>query len=232
MTKQKPLLTPSQEKALAILAAHGPIRPREFAKKMWPNSEGWQHVVGCGPNGSHRGGGMYQAGGSYLGKLCRQGWARLQYHAHLLDQGRIWREGYTLTPAGREVLLAHLQVSGAAQPDQPAAPASSSIAPPQLAASDCTANLFGALARDGFRFRRVQQLQEKLDQPTIEQARAIYARWLKEQSPGQVPSREVVIALGVLITAAEQGVVMQGLVSWYDETVGCENGTSRRPGDQ
>ena len=34
-------LTPSQTKALKIIRNHGPIRPRVFAKSMWPDSDGW-----------------------------------------------------------------------------------------------------------------------------------------------------------------------------------------------
>lgn len=67
------MITPKQKQALEIVRDYGPIRPREFAEKMWPDSEGWKHSVKCG-NGSHRGGGMYMAGGMYLAKLRKEGW--------------------------------------------------------------------------------------------------------------------------------------------------------------
>lgn len=80
-------LTVSQQRALTILRDHGPLRPREFAKHMWPDSTGWHRSAKCGPNGSHRGGGMYRAGGAYLGKLRARGWvwwAPLPSTAHVL----------------------------------------------------------------------------------------------------------------------------------------------------
>lgn len=62
-------LTHSQRRALEIVQENPGIRPREFAKGMWPDSPGWKRSAKCGPNGAHRGGGMYTAGGAYLGKL-------------------------------------------------------------------------------------------------------------------------------------------------------------------
>jgi len=75
------MLTEPQRRALLILQGQGEqgIRPREFAKAMWPDSPGWQRSVKCGPNGSHRGGGMYTTGGAYLARLVRAGWARKNY---------------------------------------------------------------------------------------------------------------------------------------------------------
>jgi len=91
------MLTEAQHKALKIVRDHGPIRPREFAKAMWPDSPGWKRHCKCGPGGCHQGGGMYTAGGAYLGKLARKGWV-MQRSRRL---GGVYSEdGYILTHAG------------------------------------------------------------------------------------------------------------------------------------
>jgi hypothetical protein len=90
-------LTDSQAKALRILA-EGPIRPREFAKVMWPDSPAWKRTAKCGPNGAHYGGGMYTAAGGYLGRLYRDGLA----HRSLHDAG-----SYIITRKGLDALAAH-----------------------------------------------------------------------------------------------------------------------------
>lgn len=92
-------LTASQRRALEVIREwwtvyRKEIRPREFARRMWPDSPRWQVHVKCGPNGSHRGGGMYLAGGGYLGKLARLG---------LISRGR---DGYALSSAGDKALEA------------------------------------------------------------------------------------------------------------------------------
>ena len=108
MTQKEPIkLTLPQRKALEIVQEFGPIRPREFARKMWPDSRGWRRSARCGPNGSHRGGGMYLAGGGYLGKLCRKGWIRDEYeqvYSLRRKKFELWRKGYTLTSEGRKAL--------------------------------------------------------------------------------------------------------------------------------
>lgn len=58
--------------ALQIIRDNDIRSPREFAKKMWPNSEGWQRVHKVG-HGVHRGAAMALAGGGFLGKLRGQG---------------------------------------------------------------------------------------------------------------------------------------------------------------
>lgn len=95
------MITEKQRQALQIVKEHGPIRPREFAQFMWPDSPGWRHHSKCGPKGSHRGGGMYLAGGNYLGKLRKQGWIKKEY-IHIW--GDIWDKGYILTDEGYKVL--------------------------------------------------------------------------------------------------------------------------------
>lgn len=92
---QSKTLSEAQKKALEIIRDHGPIRPREFARKMWPDSEGWRRSSRAGLYGSSRGGGMNLAAGGYLGKLARKGWIvmlyeRLTYGGH--------SRGYVLTP--------------------------------------------------------------------------------------------------------------------------------------
>jgi len=66
-------LTDFQIKALTILRKHGPLTPREFAEKMWPDSPGWERVHKCGPYGASKGAMMPMAGGAYLGKLRKRG---------------------------------------------------------------------------------------------------------------------------------------------------------------
>lgn len=85
-------MTPSLRRGLEIIRDNPGLRPARFAELMWPNSPGWDRVVKCG-HGSHRGGGMYQAGGGLLGKYSRAGYV-------ILDRNR----GYSLSSAGRKVL--------------------------------------------------------------------------------------------------------------------------------
>lgn len=68
-------MTPFREKALAILRAHGPLRPKAFARLMWPNSPLWKSHTRCGANGVCLGGGMVLAGGGHLGRLRAAGLA-------------------------------------------------------------------------------------------------------------------------------------------------------------
>jgi len=71
-THTYPGKTKSRVKALKILlAADQPMRPKAFAKKMWPDSPGWSSHAKCGPSGVSPGGGMAPAGGALLGRLCR-----------------------------------------------------------------------------------------------------------------------------------------------------------------
>jgi len=93
-------MTESQQRALAIVRDYGPIRPREFAKKMWPDAEAHHHHTKCGPKGVSYGGGMNLAGGGYLGKLAKLGWVQL----HMVYGRRLGSEGYTLTIHGRRAL--------------------------------------------------------------------------------------------------------------------------------
>jgi len=79
--------------ALKLIATKNIRSPSEFAKEMWPNSEGWQRVQNVG-HGAHRGAGMFLAGGSFLGKLRSQG----------LILGGIDQDRIVLTDKGRELL--------------------------------------------------------------------------------------------------------------------------------
>lgn len=92
-------MTDATKRALTIIRDHGPIRPREFADLMWPDSPGHNRYSKCGPKGSHRGGGMYLAAGGYLGKLRRRGLIR--YEDHYLSG---WWLGYVLTDEGKKAL--------------------------------------------------------------------------------------------------------------------------------
>lgn len=74
-------------------------RPTEFARMMWPDSEGWQRVGKIG-HGSHRGVGMILAGGGFLGKLRAQGLIIIS-----LDRDyRSYSNNYYLTSEGRRIL--------------------------------------------------------------------------------------------------------------------------------
>ena len=88
-------ITEKTIQALKIIEEHGPIKPREFAGFMWPDSDRWTNRTKCGPHGVTKGGGMNLAGGGLLGKLRNRG---LVY----------WSEaGHSLTRLGRETLREH-----------------------------------------------------------------------------------------------------------------------------
>lgn len=92
-------LTAGQARALKVIEAESVVRPREFAKLMWPESAGWRRSSRCGPNGVHRGGGMYLAAGGYLGKMAQLGLVRRQFRGALYDE-----DGYKLTEEGKKSL--------------------------------------------------------------------------------------------------------------------------------
>lgn len=92
-------LTLGQVRALEVIEAESVVRPREFAKIMWPESTGWMRSSRCGPNGVHRGGGMCLAAGGYLGKLSKLGLVRQQFRGMLHDE-----DGYALTEEGKKSL--------------------------------------------------------------------------------------------------------------------------------
>lgn len=97
-------LTEAQVKALRILVAVDEIRPREFARKMWPDSPGWKHSHKCGPSGASRGAMMPMVGGGYLGKLTRMD----PPLACSLFRSRRWpfarTSAYVVSKQGREAL--------------------------------------------------------------------------------------------------------------------------------
>lgn len=88
--------SPAVIKALHIVKDNYDIRPREFAKKMWPDSPGWQRSSRSGESGSHRGGGMYLAGGAYLGKLYNAGLLYVNFHQY--------GHGYSISQDGHKML--------------------------------------------------------------------------------------------------------------------------------
>lgn len=83
-------LTKPQTRALRILCDHGPLRPGQFARRMWPDSPGWRRTRM-----------MPMCGGAYLAKLGYRGWARPQSTWSLRDGARY--SGHVLTPKGREL---------------------------------------------------------------------------------------------------------------------------------
>ncbi len=92
-------LTAGQVRALEVIEAAGSIRPRAFAKAMWPESEGWRRQTRCGNNGVTRGGGMCLAGGGYLGKLVQLGVVEQQFRNEFHRQ-----DGFALTDKGKTIL--------------------------------------------------------------------------------------------------------------------------------
>jgi hypothetical protein len=85
----------SQARALAMLAEHGPLRPADFARYMWPDNPNWRRPGKCGAYGSSKGLGMRLAGGGYLGRLCKAGLVRYTQYP---------REGWVLTASGEQLL--------------------------------------------------------------------------------------------------------------------------------
>jgi len=92
-------VTPARLRALTIVRDYGPIRPREFARKMWPDSPRWKSHTKCGNHGVSRGGGMSLAGGGFLGKLYRDGLVNRKYNDTFRSLG-----GYYLTDKGHKAL--------------------------------------------------------------------------------------------------------------------------------
>jgi len=95
-------LTRPQKRALTILDQHAPLRPREFAKRMWPDSPGWKRLHNCGPYGASAGTMMPMCGGAYLAKLGYRGWVRPQWRYTV--GRRAYFCGYVLTSKGRELV--------------------------------------------------------------------------------------------------------------------------------
>ena len=72
------------KKALNILINYPDgIRPRDFAKEMWPDSLMHQRVSNQG-HGAHRGKAAWLCGGSYLRKLENKGLVYSHYDCCLL----------------------------------------------------------------------------------------------------------------------------------------------------
>lgn len=114
-SKESKAPTRAQANALRIIRDHGPLRPREFAQFMWPDSDGWRRSARCGANGSHRGGGMHLAGGGYLGKLRRQGWISPTHKdvlGYVAGSRSLLDLGYVLTAAGKAALDAWFCTQG------------------------------------------------------------------------------------------------------------------------
>lgn len=96
MAETRPKLTEARRRALEIVRDHPGISASNFAARMWPDSEGWQHRRKCGGYGVHNGGGMYVAAGQYLGKLRKIGLVRRDYAKQPPET--------FLTPSGRSAL--------------------------------------------------------------------------------------------------------------------------------
>jgi len=85
-------MTETQARALTILNVdiHDMMTAGHFAKKMWPDSEGWTRVKNTG-NGATSGKGMWLAAGSYLAKLHKKGLVIRSIQGYTVT----WRTSYT-----------------------------------------------------------------------------------------------------------------------------------------
>lgn len=80
------MLSESSRKALNIIAVNPGIGITDFARQMWPDSDGWNKPNSAGKN---RGYGMIRAGQSYLDRLLKTGLiTEKYYHTGLSKQGR------------------------------------------------------------------------------------------------------------------------------------------------
>ena len=89
----------SFQKALEIIRDNEIHSPRQFAKLMWADSDGWKRIHKCG-NGASFGAMMPMAGGGLLGKLRARGLIRTPW----IDD---WNDYYRLTEEGRQCLKSH-----------------------------------------------------------------------------------------------------------------------------
>ncbi len=89
------MISDSTARALLLIRNHGIDSPRQFARFMWPDSDGWKRRSRAGPKGVSRGGGMNLAAGGYLGKLERR---------KLISRSVTVRLPYRLTEEGSAAL--------------------------------------------------------------------------------------------------------------------------------
>ena len=75
-------LSPAARRALEILSSGVDFTAKEFASKMWPDSDGWDRVSNAGTHGSRSGAGMWRAGGSFLSVLRARGYVIRMYSSH------------------------------------------------------------------------------------------------------------------------------------------------------
>lgn len=80
-------------KALRLIATKDIGCPYDFARAMWPDSDGWRRVHKLG-HGSSKGAAMALAAGGFLGKLRAQGFVKWLYAPDVI----------VLTDKGRELL--------------------------------------------------------------------------------------------------------------------------------
>lgn len=93
-------INPKSEKtqqALKVIRDRNIESPRQFARLMWPDSDGWHVGVRSG-GGTVRGRQMFTAGGAYLARLVKAG---LVYVVHRSGSRR-----WVLTKQGKEALVA------------------------------------------------------------------------------------------------------------------------------
>lgn len=91
-------LSESQRRALGIIKEFPSVGPRDFARMMWPDSPGWKSSSGHGAH-TRRGGGMWLAGGAYLGRLRAAGLIVTSYY-----YGHRRHPAHSLTLLAKELL--------------------------------------------------------------------------------------------------------------------------------
>lgn len=97
-TKGTPL-TPKALQALRIIRDHGrPMRAREFARQMWPDSPSWTRA-----SGHKREKGILRVAGAFLRRL-EEKWQLVRQESHYWGDDPPRLLGYVLTTAGARIL--------------------------------------------------------------------------------------------------------------------------------
>jgi hypothetical protein len=106
-------LTEAQTRQLIILGANPDITPAEFARKAWPEAEGWKKICRAGAGRNHKdeyheveGGAMNITAGAALGKLFRAGLAE-----YIIPAGKRGRY-YKITMDGEKALARSRKLYG------------------------------------------------------------------------------------------------------------------------
>lgn len=88
-------MTPTQLRAVQIIAAHDIRSAHQFARLMWPDAAGWRVACRAGPHGVAKGKAMWTMAGGYITRLEKAG---------LVKRGRRHPLSLQLTDAARAAL--------------------------------------------------------------------------------------------------------------------------------